>query len=209
MASEGSREIEAAKRRLAAAKLQASSVNQIVQSARTTLESLKKSIQAAKKNLQIAETQVEQTRKEVEAAEKYVAESEKRWEVIDIDDVDDDNDDDPDENNLAKRRKFELNEEQQVDMLRKTFSGMDKGSVSDDMPIQSVNIVMKKIQSILGSNPNWRTEFTAKAVRKMLEEWLSIDLSDHKDIIRSILMDAMKVYEAAAHPECVDLSNDE
>ena len=208
MASEGSREIEAAKRRLAAAKLQASSANQMVQSARSTLESLQKSIQAAKKNLHVAETQVEQTRKEVEAAEKYVAESEKRWEVIDINDEDDDNDDDPDENNLAKRRKCELNEEQQVDMLRKTFSGMEKGSVSDDMPIQSVNIVMKKIQSILGSNPNWRTEFTAKAVRKMLEEWLGIDLSDHKDIIRSILMDAMKVYEAA-HPECVDLSNDE
>ena len=82
MASEGSREIEAAKRRLAAAKLQASSANQMAKSARSTLQS-------AKKNLELAETQVKQTQKEVEAAEKYMAESEKRWEVINVDADDD------------------------------------------------------------------------------------------------------------------------
>ena len=89
MASEGSREVEAGRRRLDAAKVQASSANQMVQSARSTLDALQKSIQSAKTNLQMAETQVEQTRKEVEAAEEYVAESEKRWDVIDIDADDD------------------------------------------------------------------------------------------------------------------------
>ena len=82
MASEGSREIEAAKRRLAAAKLQALSANQMAKSARSTLQS-------AKKNLTIAETQVVNTQKEVDAAKKYLAESEKRWEVINVDADDD------------------------------------------------------------------------------------------------------------------------
>ena len=87
--SEGSREIEAARRRLDAAKVQASSANQMAQSAKSTLESLQKSIKSAKKNLELAKTQVVNTQKEVEAVEKYMAESEKRWEVINVDADDD------------------------------------------------------------------------------------------------------------------------
>lgn len=78
MSSEGCREIEAARQRLAAAKTQASSVSKNMQSARE-IEQL------AKKNREAIQLQLETSREEVEMAETFLKEAEKRWGVIDVD----------------------------------------------------------------------------------------------------------------------------
>mmetsp|Transcript_3874 Transcript_3874/g.6048 ORF Transcript_3874/g.6048 Transcript_3874/m.6048 type:complete len:237 (-) Transcript_3874:82-792(-) len=78
MTSEGSREIEAAKLRLATAEKQASSAVENMDSAKAMEE-------MAKKNMEIALSQLDASEKEVEEAETFLKEAEKRWEVIDVD----------------------------------------------------------------------------------------------------------------------------
>ena len=78
MSSEGSREIEAARKRLAAAKTQSSIAS-------TNMTSAKSMLEIAKKNLENVELQVQGADKEVKEAQKMLADAEKRWEVIDID----------------------------------------------------------------------------------------------------------------------------
>jgi len=68
-----------------------------------------------------------------------------------------------------------------------------KAKVSDglDINIPGVDIekVRTKVKGIV-ENAN-REELTVKGVRKLLEDWLDTDLSDHKDAIRSIVMEVM------------------
>jgi hypothetical protein len=66
-------------------------------------------------------------------------------------------------------------------------------SVADeiDLNIPGVDIdkLKAKVKSIV-ENGN-RQELTVKSIRLILEEWLDTDLTEHKDAIRSIVMDAM------------------
>ena len=78
MTSEGSREIEAARKRLAAAKTQSSIASTNKTSAKSILE-------IAKKNMKNVELQLQSADIEVQVAQKMLADAEKRWEVIDID----------------------------------------------------------------------------------------------------------------------------
>lgn len=60
-----------------------------------------------------------------------------------------------------------------------------------ELSIPGVDIekVRGKVKSIVeGAN---REELTVKGVRKMLEDWLDIDLSEHKNAIRAIVMEVM------------------
>ena len=104
MASEGAREIEAAKRLLAAAKLQVKSSEEGRNNAAETVRAQQKSLDVAKKCLMAAQSQLSRSQQEVKDAEKFLAESEKRWEVISIDIADDD----ASTNNNNKRRKVSL-----------------------------------------------------------------------------------------------------
>ena len=93
MASEGGRhEVEMAKMRLATARTQASAASKNMQRANDMVgdaDAMIKSAQAMKaratKNRDAAQLQLQSTRSEVGSAEKCLAETEKRWEVIDVD----------------------------------------------------------------------------------------------------------------------------
>lgn len=95
MASEGTREIEAAKRRLAAAKTQRlsasrmiASANKLAESAREMMKAAKKMASTAEQNKTAAQSLLESSSKEVDEAEAFMKVAENRWEVIDVD-VDD------------------------------------------------------------------------------------------------------------------------
>ena len=45
---------------------------------------------------------------------------------------------------------------------------------------------------IIVENAN-NEELTVNEIRKMLEDWLDTDLSDHKDAIRALVMEALGV----------------
>lgn len=66
-------------------------------------------------------------------------------------------------------------------------------SVADeiDLNIPGVDIdkLKAKVKSIVEHGN--RQELTVKSIRLILEEWLDTDLTEHKDAIRSIVMDAM------------------
>lgn len=200
MSSEGSREIEAARHRLASAKIQAMSATQMMTSAKATLDALQKSIDAAKKNVSIAHAQVAHSQKELTDAEQYLKESEKRWQVISIDE-----DDEPKE-----RRSCEYcstmtftnydddagkHEEQCKVKLRTAFDDMDRClDLDDENDVNAgiyIGIIRKKVKNIV-ENAN-KDELTVKGVRKMLGEWLGIDLSVHKNAIRQIVMEALGI----------------
>ena len=85
MSSEGSREIEAAKKRLAAAKAQVSGVSDMTKKADAMMEIAKKNMKAAKSMKQQADLMTVAANKEVEDAQKILADAEKRWDVIEID----------------------------------------------------------------------------------------------------------------------------
>ena len=104
MASEGAREIEAAKRLLAAAKLQVKSLEEGRNNAAETVRAQQKSLDVAKKCFMAAQSQLSRSQQEVKDAERFLAESEKRWEVISIDIADDD----ASTNNNNKRRKVSV-----------------------------------------------------------------------------------------------------
>ncbi|KAL7543293.1 hypothetical protein ACHAXR_013158 [Thalassiosira sp. AJA248-18] len=63
------------------------------------------------------------------------------------------------------------------------------GPVKLDIPGVDIEKVREKVKTIV-KNAN-REELTVKGVRKMLEEWLDTDLTDHKDAVRSIVMEVM------------------
>ena len=93
--SEGSREIESMKQRLAAAKAQASSAqaqvvstSQMMNAAHHMLETAKKNHHNATKNYATAQKNMEDSQKEVKVVEALLKEAEKRWEVIDVDAID-------------------------------------------------------------------------------------------------------------------------
>eukprot|EP00571_Detonula_confervacea_P016665 CAMPEP_0172310420 /NCGR_PEP_ID=MMETSP1058-20130122/11474_1 /TAXON_ID=83371 /ORGANISM="Detonula confervacea, Strain CCMP 353" /LENGTH=377 /DNA_ID=CAMNT_0013023223 /DNA_START=139 /DNA_END=1272 /DNA_ORIENTATION=- len=70
-------------------------------------------------------------------------------------------------------------------------SSKAKASDAVDLNIPGVDIekVRTKVKTIV-ENAN-REELTVKGVRKMLEDWLDTDLSEHKDAVRSIVMEVM------------------
>ena len=91
--SEGSREIEGARLRLASAKTQASAAFKNMDSAKLMsadaqrmMETAKSMMDRADNNMKNAEAMVQSSSKEVEEAAKCLKDAEKRWEVIEIDD---------------------------------------------------------------------------------------------------------------------------
>jgi len=80
MSSEESREIDAARKRLSTAKVQAASAS-------TNMESAKAMMAAAEIMMTNAQSQQASTAKELEEAGEALVEAEKRWEVIDTDEV--------------------------------------------------------------------------------------------------------------------------
>lgn len=58
-----------------------------------------------------------------------------------------------------------------------------------NIPGTTIEKVREKVKSIVEGAD--REELTVKGVRKILEEWLDTDLSDHKDAVRSLVMEAM------------------
>jgi hypothetical protein len=58
-----------------------------------------------------------------------------------------------------------------------------------NIPGIDVDKLREKVKSVVETAN--REELTVKGVRKILEEWLDADLTEHKDAIRSIVMDAM------------------
>ena len=93
--SEGRYEIEAAKLRLAAAKKQVSSAQQLASStrdmyndAKRTLDNAKKAMDTVTKTNNMAKSHLSASTNEMEEAQSRLVEAEKRWEVIEIDDLD-------------------------------------------------------------------------------------------------------------------------
>ena len=76
--TEGRREIEAARQRLANAKSHDKFISKSLQSAKAVEDAARK----AREDIQL---QAISSKKEVEDAQKFLAEAEKRWEVIDVD----------------------------------------------------------------------------------------------------------------------------
>ena len=115
MSSEGSREIEAAKKRLATAKSQASFISKTLLTAKVAEESAKQMVEIAKNNLKKAkktsneiQSQKQNADKEFKAAKKMLADAEKRWEVIAID-IDDEG---SSKKQSSKKRKVSLSPSQ-------------------------------------------------------------------------------------------------
>ena len=100
MSSEGSREIEAARKRHAAAKAQVSEASEMTEKANAMIE-------AAKSMKQSANAMTQRATKEVKDAQQMLADAKKQWEIIGIDQQE------PDltVNNVGskKRRKVSLN----------------------------------------------------------------------------------------------------
>jgi hypothetical protein len=80
----------------------------------------------------------------------------------------------------------------------KKAKGTAKAEVVEDEEDEGINFkipgttiekVREKVKSIV-ENAN-REELTVKGVRKILEEWLDTDLSEYKDAVRSLVMEAM------------------
>ena len=72
---------------------------------------------------------------------------------------------------------------------KKTPAKKKSKAVELDIPGVDMEKVRAKVKSIVEGND--ASQLTVKSVRKMLEDWLDTDLSDHKDAVRTIVMDAM------------------
>jgi len=62
-------------------------------------------------------------------------------------------------------------------------------AVDLNIPGIELDKLREKVKSIVENAD--RKELTVKMVRKMLEDWLDTDLTDHKDAIRSLVMEVM------------------
>jgi len=62
-------------------------------------------------------------------------------------------------------------------------------AVDLDIPGIELDKLREKVKSIVENAD--RKELTVKMVRKMLEDWLDTDLTEHKDSIRSLVMEVM------------------
>jgi len=98
--TEGRREIEAAKQRLASAKSHEKFISKSLQSAKVVEDAAKK----AREDIQL---QAISSKKEVEDAQKFLAEAESRWEVIDVD-ADEEGTSTQNDENSNKKRKVSL-----------------------------------------------------------------------------------------------------
>lgn len=65
----------------------------------------------------------------------------------------------------------------------------DADEIDFNIPGTTIEKIRDKVKSIV-ENAN-REELTVKGVRKILEDWLDTDLSDYKDAVRSLVMEAM------------------
>lgn len=167
MASEGGRhEIDMAKMRLATARTQASAASKnmhsatkimddanamkddadtMMKSAKATMARATTNIETATKNMQHARSMDVAATNEVEAAEKCLAETEKRWEVIDVDQ--EPTDSTTNEGRSKKRRKITLSPPPNVGSTAATAAaggGTAAGSgetVDEDAVAQGMRIV--------------------------------------------------------------------
>jgi len=100
--------------------------------------------------------------------------------------------------NSAKKRGRPKGTINQDKSPAKKAKGTAKAEVVEDggadeidfnIPGTTIEKVREKVKSIV-ENAN-REELTVKGVRKILEDWLDADLSDFKDAVRSLVMEAM------------------
>ena len=154
--SEGRYEIEAAKARLAAAKAQRTSADklmscakEVTNNAKATLERAQQSMDTAKKNQEMVQSQLDKAREEVKAAEKCLAESEKRHEVIDIDDIDDD---------TPQKKEDSSNKKRKVSMSPREQGNNDEVVVLSDSPPRRSN------------NNNSSGGNTASSIRRQIQQ---------------------------------------
>ncbi|KAL3800111.1 hypothetical protein ACHAW5_002792 [Stephanodiscus triporus] len=82
-------------------------------------------------------------------------------------------------------------EKQTKTSAAKSPSKAKKTSDKIDLNIPGIDVdkLREKVKSVVETSN--REELTVKGVRKILEDWLDADLTEHKDAIRSIVMDAM------------------
>lgn len=65
----------------------------------------------------------------------------------------------------------------------------DEGEVNINIPGVDIDKLREKVRSIVSTGN--RDTLSVKSIRSMLEEWLDTDLNDHKDAIRTIVMDEL------------------
>ncbi|KAL9181682.1 LOW QUALITY PROTEIN: hypothetical protein ACHAXT_012025 [Thalassiosira profunda] len=226
--TEGKRELEAAIQRLATAKKREAAAAKSLMSTKKTEESALKMVEVAKANAhtakrsrEVAETQWEDTKKE-EEAQKFLQETEKRCEVIDVDD----------DSSPPPKKKRDLIAESNSSNVSPPAPGAEgvpglppvpaaarypswewskpegmvchrcaakeeavaepetSGNVwGTSIPGVDSETVREKVKSIVESAD--KEELTVKGVRKLLEDWLDRDLSDHRDAIRFFVMEAV------------------
>ena len=66
----------------------------------------------------------------------------------------------------------------------------DDDNIKFNIPGTTIEQVRGKVKSIIEKAD--KTEVTVKMVRKKLEDWLDADLTDHKDAVRALALEAMK-----------------
>lgn len=71
----------------------------------------------------------------------------------------------------------------------KTTKAKTPRQVQFDIPGVDIEKVREKVKSIVENAE--KADLTVKGVRKLLEDWLDTDLTNHKDIIRSLVMDVI------------------
>ena len=76
-----------------------------------------------------------------------------------------------------------------TDSSAKKKKGDKSDGINLNIPDTTIEKIRDKVKSIV-EHAN-REELTVKDVRKMLEEWFDTDLSEHKELVRSLVMDAM------------------
>lgn len=72
---------------------------------------------------------------------------------------------------------------------KKAKTAPKKNDIDFDIPGATIEQVRTKVKSIVEKAD--KNEVTVKAVRKELEEWLDADLTDHKDAVRALAMEAL------------------
>jgi len=72
---------------------------------------------------------------------------------------------------------------------KKADDDEDEGEVNINIPGVDIDKLREKVRSIVSTGN--RDTLSVKSIRSMLEEWLDTDLNDHKDAIRTIVMDEL------------------
>lgn len=92
-----------------------------------------------------------------------------------------------------KKAKKKTDETKEKKVTTKPEKTQVTNSVADEIDLNIPGVDIDKLKAKVTNiveNGN-RQELTVKSIRVILEEWLDTDLTEHKDAIRSIVMDAM------------------